>query len=329
MTVKKARVEIGRALSQADSTEQLRMLNLIRSYLYANQRKLGLNLSTPLCVQVGCFCTECPDRCEGDMHRGFRLPSRFQSLESAVINKRHVPVFSHWRLPFDNVSGFPGDGKAKLFDAGTNPLERDFTNCHPTALRIVSEKYAAEQTMAVTGTTLEGREETFDYKVTLVAQITNEVFKSISHVTFEDGVKGRVILSEPDGRELARYHCGQTVPQFREYRLVKGCCPDGCCPESVIVIANATYEDVYDDLDIVEHGNPLVWKLLAKFMRLVDKDDKDSNDRANMTDYLNLATSLMVEQSTVEDGENTDFRFRRAPIKGGRLGNRFYGARRQ
>ena len=324
-TVKQARTEIGRALSQADSTEQVRMLNLIRAYLYANQRRLALDLSTTFCIQVQCFCTECPVCPDKPLYRGFRLPTRFTSLESAVVNARHVPVFSHWRLPYDGPSGFPDDTRAKLYDKGFRPLERDFISCNPTAIRYASEQDKGDsQTMTISGITLEDRTESFDYEVSSVAKITNEVFKEITQVSFPEGVAGRVILSEPDGRELARYHCGQVVPQFREYGLL-----DGCAPDNVIVTANASYEEVHDDLDVVEHGNPLVWRSMAQFMTLINKDNKDSNDRANMKDYLELATSLMVEQASVEGGESTDFRFRRAPIRGGHLSSRFYGARRR
>lgn len=324
-TVRAARTEIGRALSQGNQKEQIRILNLIRAYLYANQRQLGLDLSTTFCIKVECFCEECPVCPDKPLYRGFRLPTRFRALNKVEINSQHAPVFSHWRIPYDGPAGFPDSTKAKLYDNGFSPLERDFSSCHPTALRISQEKCTGNtQTMTVTGRTLEDRVETFDYMLTNAAVLTNEVFKEVTQVSFPSGVDGTVIIAEPDGRELARYHCGQTVPKFREYKL-----KDGCCPDNVIVTATSSYEDVYDDLDLVEHGNPLVWQTLARFIRLVNKDEKDSNDRANMKEYLALAVSLMVEQSAVEEGNVTQSRFRRASLKSGRLSSEHYGARRR
>ena len=45
ITVKQAREEVGRAVSQTNPTEQLRLLNLARQWIYSNQRVLGLDLS--------------------------------------------------------------------------------------------------------------------------------------------------------------------------------------------------------------------------------------------------------------------------------------------
>ena len=257
--------------------------------------------------------------------RGFRLPLRFQSIETVRHRNDHVPVFSHWRLPYDGVSGFPNDNSIKIFDQGWSPLERDFTDCQPQHLRFWAEGCEADcQMMEVSGMTGEGRHQSFRYEVGKEARLTNERFQKVSNVTFCEGVKGHVIIAQEDGRELARYDTGASAPQFREYKVI-----GGCNPRQLIIIANCAYVDLTDDCDIVEFGNPLVWQTLARYIRLLNKSDKDSNDRANMSSYLETAVSLMREQSAVDLSETIGSRIRRAPITGKRLSGEYYGATRR
>lgn len=317
-------MEVGRATNQPDVSEQLRLLNLIRQWSYAMQRQLGLDLSVNFCARVECFCQECPPCPEKPYYYGFRLPAKYQSLEAVRLRNEHVPVFSPWRLPYDGVSGFPNDGSAKLFDNGWSPLERDFSNCMPKRLRMWAEACPnACQKVRITGRTLEDRIETFDYDVGRDTLLTDEVFREVTNIQIAEGVVGRIIISEFDGRELARIGTGVTSPQYREYKLV-----GGCNPKQLVLIANCSYEDVSDDLDICEFGNPLVWSTLAKYLQLLNKSDKDSNDRANMNNYLETAVGLMKEQSAVESSENLETRIRRASIKSSRLGGDYYRARR-
>ena len=325
MTLLQARMEVGRANQQADATEQIRQVNLIRQWLYANQRPLSLDLSLCFCAPIQCFCDPSPT-CS-DTYKGVRMPSHFQSTEMVRLNNNHVPVFSPFRLPYDGVSGFPNDTDAKLFDNGYAPLERDFDCCQPTALRFVSEKCGTNaQTMVVTGITYEDREETYDYTVTRDAAISNEVFKRITKVHFPAGVVGRVILSQPDGgQELARYEHGQVVPQYREYKLIGG----GCDATQLVIRANLTYQDVTDDMDLVEHGLPLAWQLMAKYMELLNRADKTPNDRENQKNYLATVTDLLRENAAVEQGEDMNFTFRRKSLTGGRLSNEYYGSSRR
>lgn len=324
-TVKTARIEIGRALNQADAREQLRMLNLVREWVYANQRQLGLDLSVSLCVSVECFCDPCPTCPDKPAYRGFRLPLRFQSIETVRHRLDHVPVFSHWRIPYDGVSGFPNDNSIKLFDNGWSPLERDFSDCQPQQLRFWSEKCSEQcQYMEVTGTTDEDHQETFRYKVEKTPKLSDERFRRIHSVSFGDGVSGRVILAEARGRELARYDAGQTSPQFREYKVV-----GGCNPQQLVIISNCSFCNLTDDFDIVEFGNPLVWQTLARYVHLLNKSDKDSNDRANMNSYLQTAVSMMQEASAVDLSDTIGARVRRAPITGNRLSTEYYGASRR
>ena len=322
-TVKTARQEIGRALSQTNPEEQLRVLNLIRQWAFSNQRQLGLDLSINFCAPVSYFCTECKP-C-GNQQLGIRLPGKYVSLEAVEYNGQHVPTHSAWRLPYDGVSGWEGDSRLKLFDNGFRALETDFTDCQPTALRYVG-KDCEKAKMVVVGTTLEDREEEFEYEISGEAQITNEVFKSISTIRFCEPLSATVVVSEPDGKQLARFPCGTTALQFREYRILSPDC--NCKPKVLILTANCSFENVYDDCDIVEFGSPLVWQTLARYIQLLNKSDKDSNDRANQKDYLQTAVSLITEQAAVESGESTDWRFRRAPIKSKRLGSSYWGARR-
>lgn len=318
-------MEVGRATNQPDVSEQLRTLNLIRQWAYSMQRQLGLDLSVVFCVNVECFCHECPPCPNKPYYHGFRLPAKFQSLEAVRYANTHVPVFSPWRLPYDGVSGFPNDGSVKLFDNGYSPLERDFSGCTPKQLRMWSEACSSAcQKVRVTGKTLEDRIETFEYDVSKDAIITDEVYREVTNITVCEGVVGRIIVAEPSGRELARIGPGVTVPQFREYKI-----SGSCLPKQLVLIANSSYEDVTDDCDIVEVGGPLVWQTLARYITLLNQSDKSSNDRANMNNYLETVVSLMREQSAVEEGENTDNRIRRAPIRGNRLSAEYYGASRR
>lgn len=323
-TVKQARLEIGRALNQADPQEQLRMLNHAREWAYANQRPLGLDLSVSLCVSVECLCEACPT-CEDKPYiRGFRLPLRFQSVEAARHNSTHVTPFSRWRIPYDGVSGFPNDGSVNIFDRGWSPIERDFSGCQPQKIRFWAEGCEECQDMEITGLTHEDRQQTFRFTVKRDPQVTDVVFKRISSVKFANGVSGTVILAEEDGRELARYETGESAPQFREYHVV-----GSCIPSQLIISANCSYANLTDDFDIVEFGNPLVWQTLARYLQLLNKSDKDGNDRANMDNYLRTATALMQESSAVDLGNSIGGRIRRASMKGKRLSSEYHGARRR
>jgi len=78
-TLSKALRYIGQAIGETNKIKQLRIANDIRSYLYAKQTQLGLDLSIASCVELQCFNNFCPTRCDKKFY-GFRLPADYTTI---------------------------------------------------------------------------------------------------------------------------------------------------------------------------------------------------------------------------------------------------------
>jgi hypothetical protein len=322
-TVGVALKAVKKAAALTDDARALELLNEIRQWVHSQQRQLGLDLSKTLCMEVQDFCGTCPT---DPAIRGFRLPGDTLSVDMVAINSGHVDVHSHWRLPYDGLSGTPCDGKWRLMDRGFRPTERDIVCGCSSTLRAFSCGATVEsQEMVVTGRTIEGREETVRMDVSAEPMEYPSIrFTDVTRVSFPAGASGVVVLRDDKGRELARYMPGDTVPIFRDYRLIGNDCT---CIRNVVVVANHAYRDVFDACDIVEFGNVLVWKWLAKYIVAMGKSDKNGNDRANIVLWLQTATDLMVQEAAVTDGENTIHLFQRHALgRGNQLSHNRHAA---
>lgn len=302
---------VGLKDTPSNQRKSLEILNEIRQWVYSQQRQLAVDLSKTLCIQVQNFCSDCSSCAV--THRGFRLPQNTISVEAVQINNRHVDVHDHWRLPYDGIAGSPCDGQIRLIDSGYAPTERDIDCLCPTQVSFQAiNATCSEQLVIISGITNEDLEEQFQLQVGPEITIAFPIFKRITQVHFPNGSDGVVVMRQAsDYKELARYEPGLHVPKFREYRLVAANC---ACINNITVIANCSYADVYDECDVVEFGNVLVWKWLAKYLQSMGRGDLNGNDRANLTLWLQTATDMMVQEAAVEEGENTVTIFQRAPL---------------
>ena len=304
-TVERARKIVGQAAALTRKEDQLKLMNEVRQWIYAKQDDLGIDLSIPFLVGV-----EPMKFRNGASGYGFRLPQTFQSVRAMEVNGIPVDVHSPLRSPYDGLAVTGTRYNVQAYQGQDTALERDFL-C-PGQLSFQSN-CDEDQCMTVSGQTVEGRLEKITYTVKKEKQESEEVWKNITEVYFEEPTKSVIRLFDGK-RELARYLPQTTWPQFRQYVLqgVSKC-------STVLVRANRQLEDLVDDQDLVEFGESLVWQNLARAINMLNKADKDSNDRANMSLWIEAATDQMKSSAKVDQGQATVHIFKRKPIYGGRL----------
>jgi len=307
ITMENAMQLVGNAVGQPSEKQQIDAVNEIRTWLYAMQQKVSLDLSERFCLplqEMNSFCNEC----EGSFI-GFRLPQANNSIEAVYYMSKPLDTYSRYRTPYD---GSKYGCELVVFDNGYSALQFD-TKLKRSKLHFMAESPKDEGTeITITGETDEGRE-TVKYSLTTGRQ-ESKAFKHVASVQFSKPLAGRVTLNDDNQALLARYNAGETFPRYRTFRVESL----NTCAGSVLVVANRRYVDLSDKHDIVEVGNLVVWKSLAKYFYLYNKEERNANDRANMQDFMKEAMNLLVEEADVENNENltTEFRRKRAGYAG-------------
>ena len=303
---------IGSATGISSREKQLAHLNRMRQWVYAEQERLGIDLTMPLCVPVTKYRIPCSGRCSDKFRMGFRLPCHYQSIEVVEYSGEHAELFSRSRTPFDGISiGTPFDGTegVKIYKRDLYPLEFDLEFDSRLRFRWISiDKNNPETTIRVKGWGPSSEKIEADIILDSDGAFeSKEVFREISHVQFIGGLKGDLTIETENGDSLGTFGCGDK-PGFRQYEVLSP-----FCITRLRIHANLRYRPVTDGNELVEFGETLVWELLAKYLHALLKEKRDAQERASMAEWLSTLVSMIRGEQNVEDG-NIDMSFQRASL---------------
>ena len=327
-TVEKARKIVGQAAGRSKKEDQLKLMNEVRQWIYANQIEWEIDLSVPFLVDLEVFQEEgtpyeyqYDSKRRGSSHHhkdgychenkycryGFRLPPNFLSIKAMDIDGIPTVTKSCLRSPYDGITSPGSRLNVIAYDGGNKPLERDLSK--PAPITFVANT-TEPQKMIVTGQTDDGIIQEVTYYVTSDKQVSDQIWSVIQQVYFPEPTKSVVRIFQGK-RELARYPEGTIVPMFRQY-LLDGYCPTKC--STILVKGNRQFEDLTDDDELVEFGESLIWQNLARAINMLNKADKDQNDRENMALWQQAAISQIRASAQVEDGQSMEYRVKRKPL---------------
>lgn len=277
------------------------VVNTIRQTLYSWYSEIAVAVDAEQCFEVQDFCLDCND-CN-DSYRGVTLPRDFQTVEAMWYDSAPVELWGRWREWQQGMSNPKDCGLDSYVVGNTFPTERDILPNHPRSI-IVSPLDAADvgKTILIRGTAIGGAP--FEERL----ELCNMPVKTSQHLmslnrpggVVKDVTLGRVVIAEEGGRVLSIYGPDETVPAYTRIKITG--LPDGC--RHVNIRAARKYVELYEDSDVVESDNKLLWETMARWLKLNRKEGRNREDVTSENAYFAQAKGLLLGDKSREIGKS-------------------------
>lgn len=294
-------VAAGSGLCWPDDREAIvDRINLIRNEFYTMP---SVHWKVPLCLPLKCFHLSCDPNCKRVAYRGFNLPAGFVNVLGVWQGARPMPTIDRFAVyPYDSewencdlyVTRDMGDGFVFEIDPETSG------KCF--GLEFLAENRGDDGGVVnIRHWTPEGRER--DMEVTLkdewCAPMENQIAAILPNgITLPANLKGQVSVRHAEtGTILARYRPWEHVPNYHRFAV------QGPCGGQVSAIAERDGSPLYDDRDVLETGNRLIWEDAARWLHLHKKTNSDGTDVANEAKFYEKFKASLEEEHRSRRGK--------------------------
>lgn len=271
---------------EQDREMLLDTLNEIRSWIYLVYHRKNLAISYCECVVLEEYCQFC-DTCN-PTYIGFTLSPHIESLEGIRFNEHPVNLHSRWRAWSEGVNDCPRSVTAFSLINGV-PVEREPLNCCASQYKFLADCRSDF-----------GKSVRIVYNDDKDVRHTEELVLQEDYVATTHGVKtvfeitlpihdGPITVADTQNRILSRYARGVLTPEYTRVR-VEGL----CVGQQLKVIGPRRFVPLYDDLEVVEVGDPSVLRELARFVNLNSREANTSVARQEATIHRQQAEDLIT-----------------------------------
>lgn len=288
-------------LTVTDNRDELiRKLNEIRSLMYSAYQQFSVAVDREVCETVRDYYLDCA-KCTNS-YRGITLPYDAAGAESLKICDVEVDRFSEFK-------GFRKCApQIEAYDILTPAPTQNEIPCDTSGyLLALGNKADAGKFVNIKYRDCNGNRR--EQKLVICDDANNQTRLAaswIDEISLELGRKAPVYLylKKPEGTNdclLSKFLQSETVPQYKRIRFNL---PKAACPESVKVIYNRRYFEVFEDEELVETDSIFALREFAAYMAINIRKNISGSDREDAQTHLAQATNALVGSQRREEGNN-------------------------
>lgn len=287
---------------ECDRTKLMAILNRIRARFYNMFPEIPL-FEISHCFELQDFCADC-NPCS-PTYRGVTLPRDYQSVEAMWLNSTPITLYTSWREWQRGMAPECACGLAKYDLPDLYSSERDILPGRAVKLSVHAEQTAdIGKSCTIIGTDVFGARRNYVFILTHEPQFTENAMAFIDRGRgfIKERTKGRVVLSDENGRNLSVYDPDETVPGYRRIKITG--MRDDC--RQVNIRGNRRYFPVYAESDLIETDNRTAFEEMARFLKINDRVNKDANDMRSAAAAIQQAKEALKGDRSRELGKSTD-----------------------
>lgn len=293
-----------------DRTEVVEYLNKYRLLLFTEYEKFKLFDDVFHCICVESFNQACVnDSCEDSTYQGFSLPNDVLGVEAVWSYGLPLTLRTRWREAHMGI-GVANLGRVEaVMMAEVFATERDMDSV--TKIKLYAEHEEDDKKDAYLEVIdASGRQKRIRFCLVGNGFAVSPVrVRKILSVSLPSNLRGGILLSQTNNRELSWYAPWETVPTYRRMKVAAS-----SCPSTVLVQGTKKFHPVYFDHDIVEVGNQLIIEAAGRFFKYGEATTEAKEINRAQLDRLEMERLLKSEQSrhrgrAVQD--NSPFRGRK------------------
>jgi len=308
-TLAEAGVTVAKALGNADLWTQDRdrvveTVNKCRNEWFNQYSRRKLFFDASYCVCVSCYSEGCGGVCSSGNFHGFSLPGDMDAVTEIYESGEPITIRSQHREAHAGL-GPHGRWTEAVEIAKHFPTQRD--PAFGSKLKVFAESPQDSKKKVTIKVVSEGVNLTLVFTLQGDGWVTvDKPVDSIESVVLPNGLAGRILLAQTDGRELSEYDPVELVPSYRRYKLQQP-----CDASALLIRGTKRYRDIWCDTDLVEIGDKLVIDATARHFRYSESSDRKELQTAQfwltkMNGYLDGVTARSrggaIQDGTMDKG---------------------------